>query len=213
METIGGRAVASMPSIKGSILAGVVEDLKKLVAAGGVSMRELGQWLHSGDLELLEKKMLPSDWYDIRIYTRMNELLRDVEGEGSSEYLREAGKRTARRLLEGGLYAQLKYLHRTEVERERDTQARFDAFGRDLRLLTTLSGSILNFSRWEARPDPDRERRYRIEVNEARDFPEVLAWRSDGFINEMATRHGDKDLWTWKRESPDVVLFPMTRSL
>jgi len=176
-------------------------------------MRELGQWLHSGDLELLEKKMLPSDWYDIRIYTRMNELLRDVEGEGSSEYLREAGKRTARRLLEGGLYAQLKYLHRTEVERERDTQARFDAFGRDLRLLTTLSGSILNFSRWEARPDPDRERRYRIEVNEARDFPEVLAWRSDGFINEMATQHGDPDLWRWERAARDLIVFRMVRSI
>jgi len=213
MEPGGGRAMPSIPSIKGSILSGVVEDVNKLVASAAVAPRELVRWLHSSDLELLDKQILPSDWYDIRTYTRLNELLRDVEGEGSNEYLRESGKRTARRLLEGGLYAQLRYLHRTEVERERDPGARFEAFGRDLRLLTTLSGSILSFSRWESKRDPDHADRYRIDVTDARDFPEVLAWRSDGFVNEMATHHGDPDLWRWERASRDLVVFRMVRSI
>jgi hypothetical protein len=46
--------------------------------------------------------------------------------------------------------------------------ARFAAFGRDLELLTATSASILNFSRWASRPDPEREGRYLIEVTEAR---------------------------------------------
>ena len=45
-----------------------------------------------------------------------------------------------------------------------------------------------------------------IEVSEAREFPEVLAWRSEGFVNEMATAHGDPDLWCWERISPDLIL-------
>ena len=88
---------------------------------------------------------------------------------------------------------------------------RFEAFGRDLRKLTTLSASILNFSRWTSKPDPEREGYYVIDVSDARAFPEVLAWRSDGFVNEMASRHGDPDLWTWQRMSADLIVFRMLR--
>jgi hypothetical protein len=143
----------------------------------------------------------------------MNELLRDTEGGGSNEYLRERGRQTARRLLEAGLYQQLEYLHATQLKRAKDPRARFEAFGRDLRLLNTLSASILNFSKWESKPDPERQDRYVIEVSEARDFPEVLCWRSDGFVNEMATEHGEPDLWRWERAAPALVVFRMVRSL
>ncbi len=63
------------------------------------------------------------------------------------------------------------------------------------------------------KPDAERADRYVIEVSDAKDMPEALCWRSDGFVNEMATHHGDKDLWTWKREKPDLVIFRMTRAL
>ena len=138
----------------------------------------------------------------------MGELLRDIAGEGSNEYLRQQGRQTARRLLEAGLYGQLEYLQRTEVSKVADAKARYEAFGRDLRLLTSLSASILNFSRWTAEPDPERTRRYCIVVSDAVDFPEVLCWRSDGFVNEMATRHDDADLWGWDRPSRDRIVPP-----
>ena len=35
-----------------------------------------------------------------------------------------------------------------------------EAFGRDLRLLTTISASILSFSRWAMKLDPDHDRQY-----------------------------------------------------
>ena len=145
----------------------------------------------------------------------MSELLREVEGGGSNEYLRTLGRQTANRLLEAGLYSQLEYLNRAEVAKVKatDPAARYAAFGRDLRLLTSLSASILNFSRWASLPDPEREGRYRIEVTEARDFPEVLAWRSDGFVNQMATVHGDPDLWSWERVADDRIVFRMLRGL
>ena len=203
----------SQPSIKGSVFAGVIEDVCRLVRRGGISLDELTRWLKPQDVDLLDEDIVLSDWYDISIYTRMNELLRDVEGGGSNEYLRRCGSRTARRLLESGLYQQLEYLQRTELGRAKDERARFEAFGRDLRLLATLSGSILNFSRWKPKPDPEEAGRYVIEVSEARHMPDVLCWRSDGLINEMATQHGEPDLWRWERVKDDLVVFRMVRSL
>jgi hypothetical protein len=205
--------MGSIPSIKGSVFASVVDDVRKLLAGGELSRDEALRWLEPGDLALLEREIFVSHWYDIRSYSRLSLLLRDVVGGGDNEFLREKGRATARRLLEAGLYAQLEYLQRAEVARATDAGARFEAFGRDLRLLTTLSGSILSFTRWLSKPDPERADRYVIEVSEAKDMPEALCWRSDGFVNEMASRHGDRDLWSWKRVRADYVLFRMTRSL
>jgi hypothetical protein len=205
--------MSSTPSIKGSVFANVVEDVKKLLANGDLKKTELARWLREEDILLLGQPIGTATWYDIRCYTRMNELLRDVEGDGSNEYLRGRGRETARRLVEAGFYAQMEFLSRTEVGRTTGERARFEAFGRDLRKLCTLSSSILNFSRWTPKPDPQQEGRYRIDVSEARDFPEVLAWRSDGFVNEMAAQHSGSDLWGWERVSADLVVFRMLRGV
>jgi hypothetical protein len=203
--------MSNQPSIKGSVFAGVVEDMNKLLTSGGISKAELARRLPAEDLLLLGETIRTASWYDIRAYTRMNELLRDVVGGGRNDYLRESGRQTARRLLEAGFYAQLEYVQRTEVRRTVGARARFEAFGRDLRKLTTMSASILNFSRWTSKPDPKREGHYLIDVAEAKDFPEVLAWRSEGFVNEMAAQHGDPDLWSWARVKPDLLVFRTLR--
>jgi hypothetical protein len=213
LRRVDGIAMSSVPSIKGSVFAGVVEDVKKLLASGLAPRHEAKRFLQPQDFALLEEPVVITRWYDIHIYTRMSELLREVEGGGSNEYLRTLGRQTANRLLEAGLYSQLEYLNRAEVSRVDGASARFAAFGRDLRLLTSLSASILNFSRWTSLPDPEREGRYRIEVTEAQAFPEVLAWRSDGFVNQMATVHGDPDLWAWERVAADRIVFHMIRPL
>jgi hypothetical protein len=204
--------MGTIPSIKGTVFAGVVENVRKAIDSGSTSRQEAARFLEPTDFALLDRPVTITRWYDIRSYTRMSELLREVEGEGSNEYLRDAGRQTARRLLESGLHTQLEYLQKSEVAKVAKPQ-RFTAFGRDLHLLTTLSASILNFSRWASKPDPKRSDRYVIEVTEALDFPEVLAWRSDGFVNEMATQHGDPDLWSWSRESSDRIVFRMVRGL
>jgi hypothetical protein len=205
--------MSARPSIKGSVFAGVVEEVKKLLASGGASRAQAARWLVPGDFALLEAPVVITDWYEIAAYTRMNELLRELVGEGSNEYLRQHGRQTARRLLEAGLYSQLEYLHRTELANAVDGPSRVSAFGRDLRLLATISGSILSFSRWTVHPDPEESARYVIDVTEALDLPDILAWRSDGFVNEMATQHGEPDLWRWERVAPDHIVFRMVRDI
>lgn len=202
--------MAATPSIKGSVFATAVEDVNKLLAEGQVSRAEASRWLLDAEFGLLEQEIRVASWYDVRSYHNLNRLLRDVEGGGSNEYLREKGRATARRLGEMGLYSQLEYLQRTRVAGAHGQQERFDAFGRDLSRLNTLSASIYNFSKWKGRPDPDHPLRYVLEVTEAGPFPETALWRSDGFINEMAKQHNRDSLWTWERPRPDLILFHMT---
>ena len=92
-----------------------------------------------------------------------------------------------------------------------DAKGRFEAYGRDLKLLVTLSQSLLNFSTWTVVPDPDHGDRYRIEVRDAADFPDVLGWSTEGLIDAMAEVHGMSGLWRWKRISPDFVVLRMVR--
>jgi hypothetical protein len=201
------------PSIKGSVFVRAVEDVLKLVSAGSLSRGELERRLPPTDVLLLSQLVIPSSWYDVQAYGRLLVLLRDVEGGGRNEYLRERGARSAELLLQAGLYQQMEYLNRTQVVQQKDARARFLAFGRDLRLLTTIYGSILNFGRQLVKDDPQHADRYVLEYVEVAPYPEALCWTTDGFVNRMATQHGEPDLWRWERRVPDLILYRMTRSI
>src|SRR5262249_25503469 len=78
-------AVAVIPSVKGSVFVAIVEDVQKLLAARKLKREELGRWLQPKDLAFLDSPIHAHEWYDVRIYARMSELLRDVEGGGRNE--------------------------------------------------------------------------------------------------------------------------------
>ena len=147
--------MGAVPSIKGSVFVNLVEDVQKLLASGRLKRNELTRWLRSEDLPLVDAPVLAHEWYDVRLYARLAELLRDVEGGGKNDYHVKRGQRSARRLLDGGLYSQLEYMQTASFGRRGDPKERFAALGRDLARTTTLSASILNFGRWEAKPDPN----------------------------------------------------------
>jgi len=203
----------TMPSVKGSVLALDVQAVLKLLAAGKVSKDELSHRLEPSDLKILDHPVNLSSWYDIRIIARLLKLLHDVEGDGSHAYLLQHGADAADRLLEAGLYHQLEYLGRAKIQDGGDAHDRFLAFGRDLRLLMTLSGSLYNFGRWQAKLDPQHEDRYVIEITEASAFPEELCRTTQGFINRMARKMNLDDLWRCERVRPDLVVYRMIRSL
>ncbi len=205
--------MAQKPCIKGTVIANLVEDTRKLLSDGRISQHEIEARLTAQDLAFLEEPAAPSQWYDIHSYRRFTELLRDVEGEGSDEYVRERGRARGEQLIEAGLYQQLEYLGRSQVKRAMDPKARFEAYGRDLRLFASLSQSLINFSTWTVVPDPDHGDRYRVEVRDAADFPDVLGWASQGFIDAMAEVHGLSGLWSWERVAPDFIVFRMLRAI
>jgi hypothetical protein len=198
-------------SIKGSIVASHAEVLNKYLAESRPSDSVLARYFKPGDLEILAKHIDKTDWYDIQFYQRMMEFLRDYPGGGDNQYLVQAGRRSAENLINAGVHLQFEYLRRTQHQEVTDPRERFLAFGRDLRLLTTIARSILNFSTSAVREDPEFANRWIIEHSDARDYPEILCWTTQGFTNRMAEEHSAPDLWRWERLHLDRIEFRMNR--
>jgi hypothetical protein len=203
--------MSTVPSVKGAVLEIEVEAVRKLVAAEGISRAELTRRLQPEDLALLDHPTFASGWYDIRIFTRFIELLRDTEGDGSNDYLQRHGAQLVAGMIQSRLYQQLDYLKTTQVEKATEAHERFLAFGRDLRRLTSLSASVYNFSRWQAVVDPEFADRYVLEISEAAPFPQAWLWLNQGGINRMAEEHGTPNLWRWERQRPDFIRYRMAR--
>lgn len=203
--------MSSVPSIKGSAFSFVVEKILKLVSVGEISRNELARRLSPDSFSILDQPIHVIEWYDIRIYAQLMEFLRDVAG-GDNEYLIRHGEQAAERLLQKGLYQQMEYLKRMQLGKETDPKSRYEAFGRDLRLLVTITPSILNFGRQQVKDDPDHGDRYILETSDASAYPEVLCWTTQGFNNRMAASHDSPDLWRWERPRLDLVRLKMTHS-
>jgi hypothetical protein len=109
----------TVPSIKGSIFARGVEDILKLAASGRLSQAELRRTLPEGDLAVLAQPIAATGWYDVQMYGRHLDLLRNEEGRGENEYPRRRGARSAELLMQAGLYQQMEYLKRTRVAQQR----------------------------------------------------------------------------------------------
>jgi hypothetical protein len=205
--------VSEVPSIKGSVLAGHAEALQKYLASASLDPAVLEARFRPGELELLAGPIQSVGWYDVGTYQRVLEFLRDYPGGGDNEYLIASGRRTAESLIRAGRYQQMDYLRRTQHRGKDDPHERFIAFGRDLRLLCSITQSILNFAHTEVKPDPEHPDRWMQELHTTAAYPEVLCWSTQGFSNRMAEEHGAPDLWRWERPHPELVLFRMTYAL
>jgi hypothetical protein len=200
-------------SIKGSVLSGHVEELLKQVAAGAIPRAELVRRLRPEDMVLLERPIQSGAWYDIRSYARILELMRDTLGNGRNQYLSDRGALTAERLIQMGIYQQMEYLKRMRLGELKSAEERYLAFGRDLRLLASITGSLLNFGSQQVKEDPEHADRYVLEISDCQAYPDVLGWGTQGFNNRMAAEHGHPDLWRYERLGPDRVRQRMTHSL
>jgi hypothetical protein len=209
----------SEPSIKGSIFAGVIEDLLKLRDSGRIPREKLEARLTPTELELIETKIYPGTWYPMLSYARVTDLLCEMQTSDRREYFRGRGAANARRLIEGGLYSQLDFLKRwdasTGTRAQADLSARLDAYIRSLRLVTTLSKSIYSTGDWRVERDPDRPGRARIEILDTAAYSEGMRLAIEGFLNECvrAVREHELQLYVSERVAPDHIRISMTKSL
>ena len=192
----------SVPSIKGSALTALVEDVRALRDSGRISPDRLEASLEASDLALLDAKVQAALWYPIRSYVRLSELLLDVVGGGDPQYIIDRGARAAQRLWESGLYVQLQH---GEERAARARRAGGQLSSRDARVITTLSGAIFNFMRWAYRVEPPDAV---IEVNDAGDWPDVAVWASRGFLQYVIGRlRRVETMVTVTRVGPDRIEF------
>lgn len=205
--------MADAPSVKGSVLAGHAEVLTKYLASHPEDSEVLSRRFRPGEIELLAGAINAVRWYDVGLYERALEFLRDFPGHGDNAYLVAAGRRSAEALIRAGLHQQMEYLRRTQLGSTSGAAERFQAFGRDLRLLASITQSILNFSTAHVRVDPEHEDRWMIVHEATTRFPEVLCWTTQGFVNRMAEEHGCPELWTFERLRDEVVRYRMRYAL
>jgi hypothetical protein len=193
-----------VPSIKGTGLQAVVEDVRRLVEAGRISREALEARLEAEDLALLDQKILPGLWYPNACHRRLTELLRDVEGGGSDDYVVRRGADTARRFLEAGLYHQIQRALSTARDEGEET---FEGIRRAVRLYMTLAGTVYSFGSWSLEGDPGAAR-LRIEVREAAAFTEVNRLTVLGFVQTFGQRLSEHPVRvTSLRRAPDHVAY------
>jgi hypothetical protein len=190
------------PAIKGTVMVNLVADVLSLRDAGRISPDELAARLERQDLEILDAKVMPSTWYPIQSYRRLTELLLEKEG-GGEDYLRARGASSAQRLLEAGLYEQMRRL------RSGGSSVGIAEVERSVRMLLVMSQTILNFGRGEVLRDPNHGKRVMIEIRDAADYPEVLRFTSEGFYNACARAAGRRYAWRSSRPEPDRIVMLM----
>ncbi len=203
----------SEPSIKGSTLQGVIDDLHQAIAQGHISIEDAEARLEPAEFPLLEPAMKanPVSWYPIESYRRVVELLLDVVGHGDTAYLIARGARSAVRLRDMGVYQQVEYVGRIN-EARRNTPNRLVELQRQLRLIVTLARSIYNFGAWEVEVAGDL---LRVVVTDARALPNIAIPTIVGFMNQMG-EFSDSPTpvhWEGERVSPNRVAFTMSSPL
>lgn len=187
------------PSIKGTIFKPVASELAQMLSDGRISADQLRSHLKPDDEVFLEREIAISNWYPIDVYERLVTLLAAVAGNGRPEFSIEAGRRSAQRVEDLGIYSQID--ERTEESWE-------DGVGR---ILVTLAGSFFNFGRWEWLGSEGDH--FSIEVTEARPMPPVVLLRTLGFVEFLACRAAGGRVVVRHERSPggDRILFRAQR--
>lgn len=207
------------PSIKGSILRGVVEEIGQLRERGVLDEARLEAGLEAADLGLLDQKILDASWYPLDSYGRMLELLCRHVGGGRPSYFVERGAANARRLMDAGMYSQLDLLGRWHRESQEATAADVQRLVADyrskLKLVVSLAGAIYNTGRWTVADDPDHPQRVRIEITEAEAYTEGMRLAIEGFLNECARTVRDRigELYRTERVAPGTIRIRMNVDL
>jgi len=186
----------AVPSVKGSIFASVVTDLKAAMREGRLSKDDLEARLDPKDLDLMDGVVTAISWMPVATYGRMLELLASVDGAGQREaYLRQRGARAAERLLSG-------------------TYESFDpgpgAWGRRAgELMVGIAGVLYNFTRWTF--EEKGAGTWEIVADETESFPEAAAHTAHGFLQWYLDRAADGRLHAeLDRRKPGRVIYRLT---
>ena len=161
-----------VPGVKGHLILPPVEDIGRLVLGGHLESVELEASLQASDLELLERKLEPEDWFDAGSFGRLLAFADNRLGRRRREDWIELGR---------ARFRQLAALHefRDQLRPLENWQRTFGFFG------MALWSSFYNFLRWELEPG-SRAGSYCFEISGARLLPERERFRLHGFAHACA---------------------------
>ena len=191
------------PSIKGSLMLGVVVTVRRLRDRGRIAAEALEARLSAPALELVDRKIDISRWYPVELFCELLELDWDVGGSREPDYMRSEGEQAADRLFDSRIYQQLQYAERT------DRTETADALLRQAKLITTITGTLYSFLQFEVRLANEGRRQLEIRYGNAALFSEALRYTTEGFMNQINRRQGSSRRWSSERLRPDLVAFRM----
>jgi hypothetical protein len=179
--------------VKGTIFKNVVDEINEQLANGRFERADLAHDCKPEDLAHLDREIAIAAWYPVDVYGRLLRGLCERVGNGDPEFLVESGRRSARRVIEMGIYSQL----------DSHTE-RWDR--RVGRVLVTLSGAFYNFGEWIWQYQTGGG--FRIEVRDVGAMPEEVALRAHGFVDVLTTRAAGRPLRVrYQRPHPALIVF------
>jgi hypothetical protein len=190
------------PSIKGTAFVSAVSDLQELLDGGRLTRDQLETRLRPEDVEILDSKILPGDWYPIDSYGRILDLLEGVCGGGAPYHI-QRGRKAAERLLRSGIYRQL---DKAIEQRSEKSKASL------ISIMLTVGRTLYNFGAWEILRDEAGDGVLRFELRGMAALPENARVTIQGFV-EWAAEHivGGKVRVESCRASADRILFDIHR--
>ena len=102
------------PSVKGTIVLGVVASLRKLRKGGQLSEEQLAARLSGPALALLEQKIEFASWYPMPLFRELVEFEWDVVAKRDPDYARRSGEISADHQAGTGRYQQLDFAKRAK---------------------------------------------------------------------------------------------------
>jgi hypothetical protein len=191
------------PSVKGTIVLGVVASLRKLRKSGGLSHEQLAARLSGPALALLERKIEFASWYPMAPFRELVEFEWDVVAKRNPDYARKSGEIPADHQAGTDRYQQLDFAKRAKkVESS-------GALLLQARLITTVTAAFYNFLQTQVAIDPAQPGRLDIVYANAAEFPEPLRYATEGFMNRINERQGSPRRWQSERTAPDRIVFWM----
>ena len=191
------------PSVKGSLVLGAVVSVRRHRKQGRISAEQLAARLDGTALELVDQKIDIGRWYPIKDFTALLDVDWEVGSRRAIDYMRRQGEQAADRLFDSGIYQQLNYAERA------DRVANADELKRQSKLITTITGTLYNFLRFEVRLEKERGDALEIVFSNAALFSEALRHSTEGFMNQINQRQGSAHRWISRREGPDVIVFTL----
>lgn len=196
------------PSIKGSIIDQLVEDVSALRDRGPEMESLVEERLDEVSLALLEEKVNPASWYPLTTYDQLSRLLLEIEGRGDPSYIRTRGAAIGQRVMETGLYQQLEFLDRL------DRSKGFETYLKDMRLIVSLQGAIVSTGTWTAERDPEHPDRVMLVARDLEGYPDTLCLSTAGFMTGVSARaHRSGIEWSYDRPSDNEVRYRMDRDV
>ena len=186
------------PSIKGTAFVSAVGDLQELLDSGRLTREQLETRLSPEDVEILDSKILPGEWYPIDSYGRILDLLGAVAGGGNPYHI-QRGRKAAERLLRSGIYRQLDKAIEQRSEKDKASL---------ISIMLTVGRTLYNFGAWEILRDQSTDQLLRFELRQMSALPEIARITIQGYV-EWAAEHlvGGRIRVESRRTSADRILF------